>query len=565
MINLLYTELMFVIKGRTFLLLILIFLLGFFLRFYNLSQIPAGFQMDEASKGYSAYSLLKTGKDDNNNFLPLNIDIFGDNSPAGYHYLAIIPVAIFGLNEFAVRISGALFGSLTIFSFYFLVFAIFRDKKISLLSSLLLAVSPWHINMSRASSESLVALFFIITGFAFIFRSISKQQIKQIVYGTIFLSLSFLFYQTPRMFVPLFFVILLLYLFNNWKFKIDSIYKKSLIASFIFLLVLVCALFFIVPGGKGRFTQVSIFNAAETNLVIDEQIKSEGIIGNSTFTARLFHNKILNFSQTYLSNYLKYYSLDFLFIRGLPPLYQIPSFGLFYTVELPFVFLGVFLLLSSKKKYFKIPLIWLFVGPMTAAIATDTNNLQRALVMYPMFEILVAFSLIYLFTNVTKQNVKLWTGLVIVLFLLNFIYFTHQYYVLSTVFQPWYRNNGFSEMMKIVNKNYDKTDKIITTKSNGGYPLFQFYSKYDPAKYQKEGSPKDKNYKGFGKFLFSPENCPFTAKDKLLPRKGKLIFIEDGSCRDDDFLKNADYEYVLRVDGTKAFKIVYFPNRKIFE
>lgn len=545
-------------KKSVFIFLLTIFVLGTVLRFYNLTATPAGFQMDEASKGYSAYSLLKTGRDDNNNLLPLNIDIFGDNSPAGYHYTAIIPVAVFGLNEFAVRFPGALFGSLTILAFFFLVYTLFNNKKLSLLSSFLLAISPWHINMSRASSESLVALFFIILGFSFVFWSIKTQRIIHVTLAMLILSLSFLFYQTPKLFVPILFLTLLIFFFRNWKFKINSAYRKSLIFSFLFLSLLVFSLFFIVPGGSGRFTQVNIFNAIETKLVIDEQIKNEGVIGTSPLISRIFHNKIIGFTQTYTSNYLKHFSFDYLFVKGLPPLYQIPGIGVFYLVSLPFTLLGLFLLLVNKNYLYKIPVLWITIGPLAASISNESNNLQRSLVMYPMFEILTAFGILYLITK--AKNRKAWLPIISILFILNFIYFHHQYFTLSKAFQPWYRNNGFAEMMKIVNKNYKDVDKIITTKSGGGYPLFQFYTKYDPIKYQKEGSPKDKNYKGFGKFFFTPDDCPFISKDPLIPREGKLIFVEHGSCKETKALNNINYLYVLRVDGTKAFRIVYLNN-----
>src|SRR5260370_41649237 len=101
-----------------FFILGVIFLIGALFRFVNLSSYPSGFHIDEASLGYNGYSLLLTGKDDNGNFLPLYIDMFGDNRPSGYHYLTIIPILFFGLNVFATRFPGALFGSLTIFAIY---------------------------------------------------------------------------------------------------------------------------------------------------------------------------------------------------------------------------------------------------------------------------------------------------------------------------------------------------------------------------------------------------------------------------------------------------------------
>src|SRR5579859_3616347 len=92
--------------------LILIFLLGSFLRFYQLGSIPAGFHRDEAYLGYNAYSILKTGRDMTGHFLPLHLESFL-YSPAGYSYFSIPFIALFGLSPFSVRFAAALFGCLT--------------------------------------------------------------------------------------------------------------------------------------------------------------------------------------------------------------------------------------------------------------------------------------------------------------------------------------------------------------------------------------------------------------------------------------------------------------------
>ena len=117
-------------KLITYFLLGLIFALAVFLRFYNLSSYPVGFHQDEASLGYNGYSLLLTGKDDNNKPLPLYIDMFGDNRPSGYHYLTILPIKFLGLTEFATRFPSALFGVLAVLLTFFLVKRIFWNKEI---------------------------------------------------------------------------------------------------------------------------------------------------------------------------------------------------------------------------------------------------------------------------------------------------------------------------------------------------------------------------------------------------------------------------------------------------
>src|SRR3990172_9984728 len=158
---------MFLIKKDllTWIVLSVIVLFSLFLRVYNLNSIPLGFHIDEASLGYNGYSMLLTGKDENNQKLPLYIDMFGDNRPSGYHFLTIIPIKFLGLNEFSTRFPGAIFGTLTVVSFFFLAQFLFKSKKVSLISSLLLAIASWHVVLSRASAETIVSLFFIISGF----------------------------------------------------------------------------------------------------------------------------------------------------------------------------------------------------------------------------------------------------------------------------------------------------------------------------------------------------------------------------------------------------------------
>lgn len=548
----------------TFFLLGIIFILAVFLRFHNLSSFPVGFHVDEASKGYTAYSLLKTGKDDNGNRFPLYIDIFGDNSPSGYHVITIIPVALFGLTEFAVRFPGALFGSFSILAIFFLSYSIFEDRKISILSALLLAISPWHINLSRASSEGIIALFFVMLGFALILWSLKAQIVKHLILGSSLLSVSFFFYQTPRVFVPFIFLAFIFFFFLIWKIKVKSYYKKVFILSFALMLLLDLVLIFVVSGGTGRFSQVNIFNHPETKLVIEEQIREDGVSGVDIFITRLYHNKGINFFLTYLSNYFEYFSPNFLFIKGLPDWYSVPNMGVMYLLEMPFILLGVGLLAFHKKRIYKIPLIWIFLAPTIAAVTVDPHNLQRALAMYPALEIIAAYGLIYFLTNVVRQKRLAIVSVVALLFIFNIFYFLHQYFVQTKVHRTWYRNNGFSQMMELVNKDYGNYDRVIATRSGGGYPLFLFYSQYDPLKYQTEGSPRDRDYRGFGKFIFVPDICPFTSKNPLIPKKVKAIFIEDGSCKENKNLHKVHFTYILREDKTKAFRVVYVKDDQIF-
>ena len=52
------------------------------IRVYRLGNIPAGIFRDEATNGYDAYSLLKTGKDIHGDILPFFMNHYG-NEPVG--------------------------------------------------------------------------------------------------------------------------------------------------------------------------------------------------------------------------------------------------------------------------------------------------------------------------------------------------------------------------------------------------------------------------------------------------------------------------------------------------
>lgn len=96
-------------KRKDFIILFLIFLIGVFLRFYRLGDIPAGLHKDEAFLGFNAYSILKTGKDMSGIFLPLHFKSFL-YSPSGYSYFSIPFIALFRLSAFSTRFASAFFG-----------------------------------------------------------------------------------------------------------------------------------------------------------------------------------------------------------------------------------------------------------------------------------------------------------------------------------------------------------------------------------------------------------------------------------------------------------------------
>jgi len=543
-------------NNHVYVLLGLVVIAASFLRLYKLSEYPVGFHIDEASLGYNAYSMLKTGKDEHGNKFPLYIDMFGDNRPSGYHYLSILPVAVFGLNEFATRLPGAVFGILSVPVIFFLTQIISGNLTISLICSLFLAISPWHVVLSRASAETIVALFFILAGFGLLISSYKQKQPKKLILSVLVLGLSYFFYHTPRIFVPVLFMLILGLVFRI-ILKYGTKYFILIIISGFLLIFLSYFLIFTVSGGSGRFNQVSIFGFPETKLIMDEQIREDGSQGVPETITRLIHNKYFGYSYTFVLNYFEYFTGKFLFLKGgLPKWYQVLNSGLLYIIQFPFIVIGCIYLYFEKDKFLKIPLFWLISAPLVASITTDdVPNIQRAIVMFPALEIISAYGYVKTISGLNRNKQLYFIIISVILLLLSLSYFLHQYTVHGKAHETLYRNNGFKGMILTVREEYNNYDKFIITKTLGGiYPSTLFYMKYDPKTYQDEGSPKDPDFAGFGKFIFTPQFCPSITNDDRFPKTGKVVYINNGTCK---IPAPYNQKKILREDGSTAFIIVF--------
>ena len=540
------------------LVIFVVLVLSFFLRFYDLSNVPLGFHIDEAIIADNANSVLQTGRDTNNNYLPLQTEQFGDYNPMGYAYLAVLPINFLGMTIFAARSVGAFLGALAAVATFFLAFAIFEKKKISFLASLLVAVSPWGVVMSRSTEETASALVFVIAGFALLIFSIKKEKILPLLLSVVVLFISYFMYFNPRLFVPLLFLALFLPI-KYWYQARKKLFTKVFIGCFLFI-ALSALLLVKSGGGSDRFNQVSIFGFPETKLVMEEQIREDGVSDTAIPITRIFHNKPFDYSLTFLRNYFQYFSADYLFIKGgLPEWFTVPKMGLVYLIELPFIIYGFYLLFKQKKNWAFVIIAWLLLAPAAASLTVDDiPNVRRSFMMVPVIEIIAAIGIIGFFTFIPRSLKKISIGIFIVLFAFNFFYFLHQYFVHAPIHKNWWRNEGFGEMIQIVKGDYENYDKIIVTKAWGGiYPLVLFYMNYDPNKYLTEGPTKDADFTGFGKFFFVPTDCPSINKDPRFPKADKIIYVDSGNCPDYKGLENIKHTYVTRKDQTKVFRIVY--------
>ena len=189
-------------------ILFLIILFAAILRLYYLGKTPISLEWDEVALGYDAYSILKTGRDQFGQFLPLTFRSIDDYKPPLYIYADVPAVALFGLNEFSARLPSAIFGIIAVALTYYLVLEIFRDRKkqekhlLALLASLYLAISPWHLQFSRAAFETNLSVTITISAVLFFLKGI-KGNSQSFILSSVFFGLALFSYHSTLVVTPL--------------------------------------------------------------------------------------------------------------------------------------------------------------------------------------------------------------------------------------------------------------------------------------------------------------------------------------------------------------------------
>jgi 4-amino-4-deoxy-L-arabinose transferase-like glycosyltransferase len=543
---------------KTSVLLTLIFLVALVLRIVNLSQIPNGLHVDELQAGYQGYKIITTGKDVFGNTLPLYLNRIGDYRPAGILYVSGLSELLFGLNTFAVRFPSALIGALTIFPVFFLTLQLSKKKSISLIAALLIAISPWHIVASRATSESIIALFFTICGISLLLYGFEKKQKKIFIFSLLSLLISYFFYHNPRVFIPILLFIITIFAFifpQAFGGQANKVRKPLVVLSLI--VIIITALITFTKFGTGRFNQTSIFASKDIQSHI--KVLSDVDQGN-ILSARIFHNKPVVYTKAFIDQYLSYFSTQYLFLSGgLPDRYAVDDMGLLYYIELPFILLGFYYILKLKQPYFFIPLFWLLIGPLSAAITLeDSPNIQRSIFMLPALQMIEAYGLVLAFNSpylklkvITKKILYL---LVILLFLVNMIYFFHMYFVHSPVHKPFYRNDGTIQLLNTLTAMEPSYDRIYV-EFGEDLPLYYGFLHKNPTLsipfVDYESKPIT-----IGKYIFVHHQCVGVDELKKDPNpKQKILFVQDGSCGADESPSLGTKLTIQRKDTTTAYII----------
>jgi len=483
-------------EKSSFLWLVLILVLGFALRFYRLESIPPSLFGDEVDVGYQAYSILRTGRDYSGNPWPINFQSLADWRTPLFLYATVPFVWLFGLTEWGVRLAPALFGVFTIPLFYLLVKELFKSEKIGLLAALFLAISPWHLQYSRAAFEVTQMLFLLLLGVWFFLRGLKIS--RYLLLAAPFLALAPYSYNTAKLFVPLLVVFLVVVFLKDLK----RLKKKDLIlAALIFVLVSLPLIKDIIWGeGGSRFSILAIFTDPTVipqigfDRLVDARVKlGEVPVGfTPSFSSRFFHNKFLAWGTTFLVNYFQAFSTRFLFTFGdINFRHSIQgNFGELYWLDALFLCLGVYWLLTkTKERNLKLFLLgWLLLAPVPSALTRDGgNHATRLILMLPPLLILVSLGVFSLFNYLKEQKKKILVAfLLLASYSLLLVLYLHRYYIHWPLESERWWHPGFKQAGEYVLQHEGEYDRIVWS-TRGEPPLifFLFWTHFPPEEFQK--------------------------------------------------------------------------------
>ncbi|MCX8190486.1 MAG: glycosyltransferase family 39 protein [Candidatus Diapherotrites archaeon] len=456
-----------------------IFIFAFIIRAYDLSNIPKGLYLDEASNGYNSYKILKTGRDEWGVQIPLYFKAFGEYKNPVFIYGSLPFVAFFGLSAFSVRLASAFFGTLAVIATFFLVRKIFGLKEAAI-ASLLLAVSPWHFVLSRIAFEVITLPTFFLLGLFFLIIAADNKKLYLILSAACF-ALAVYSYKIAYAFIPFF----LLSFFIIYR-KRFSIGKIVFFASILALLLLPLFAEFAFNEEHRNATnqknmQFSIFNESFT-----KEKESKGI------------SKEQAIFELYLENYASYFSIDFLFIKGdRLPRHSVPEKGQLYFFYIPLLAVGSMICIFMRTEAHKLMLFWLISWPVVAAFSADYSpHALRSITAIPVFEIICALAIAAILDEPKKwrsEKIKSFAlfAIISIFAITEVAFFMHTYFVEYPQKAALYFNCGYEEAFMFTEQEKPKYEKVYIASevfSYNAHILALFFLRLDSEKLYYEGA-----------------------------------------------------------------------------
>ncbi|MFZ5437864.1 MAG: ArnT family glycosyltransferase [Patescibacteria group bacterium] len=474
----------------------LVILLAVFLRVFKLGVVPIELNRDEASLGYTAYSILLTGREEHGQAWPIQIESFGDWKLPLYVYSLMPFIAVFGLETWVVRLPSMLAGIGLVITSYYLVQRLFSKSKnrenLALGTAFLLAVSPWQIHFSHVAYEAHLSLLFFILGLLGllkvknIFETNKQIKIGLLVVAVFSLAITLLGYHAYQVFTPLF---LLGFIYFEHKF-VKKFFKginrkKIFLVCFPLLLVLTTLVLSGVTGAnKTKFSGLSIFspNAYSTHVSTLRLMLEQP---NHPFLVVVLNKFVAIFDQI-VKNFFALVSPEFLFVKGGDNgAHNITGFGNFYPLMFLGLVVGITQIFIGSMFGLNLLGMWLLTAAVAPMITFTANHTVRFSPAFIAIEILSVYGWSVIISFLKEKLSRKLFLIVLWALTIGLFYFIYKFLISYYFIFPKQDAGRWSWQMKplvfqvdALKNNYDKI--IIQDEQSSPYIYFLFHLKIDP-------------------------------------------------------------------------------------
>lgn len=440
--------------------------LAAFLRLFMLGSVPISLNWDEVSMGYTAYTVSTTGMDEWGAKLPLLFRSYGEWKSPVYIYLLVPLVKFFGMNAWAIRLPSAIAGILAVYLTYLIGRKLYSEK-VALWAALLLAISPWHLVLSRPAFEANVSLTLILAGVYFFLKS---DGWKSLIYSAIFFGLAPHTYNSAKVIVPFLVIYLVIQsgFYKNWK-------KLALYGTI--LAIFAYPIFIGLFSGRAQF-RYSQVGVSTDSFGLNQFVNYRNNPHIPALIGKLAFNKYTYTLHSTARNWLSYLNPSFLLVQaGDHNQHHVKYFGVLYLAEFLMFMTGLYLLLTKLKGSSRfLPVVLIALGIIPAALTRDNGHVLRSILTLPGWQLIASLGFVYM----SEHKQKLASIFKWLLTIQSVIFIVAYFFWYPTTFaSDW--QYGLKEVAAYVKENESKYDQVIISKWFGEPQLFlAFYNKWDP-------------------------------------------------------------------------------------
>lgn len=446
---------------------------GLLVRVWQLDNLPAILNRDEAALAYNALLLSETGKDEWGRSWPLTLESCGDFKLIGYPALLMPLFKLFGTADWVVRLPSAVFGTALIGLVYLLTRELGWKTRSSQLAALLVSVAPFSIFYSRMAFEANVALSLLVASLALMLSIIRKAAVWKYAALIVTLAAAVLTYNTPLLLLP--FVAVWLWFSVNQKSRSTALAISAL-----------CAF----VGGAGLWLLLGATSQkAGITIFTDETVWSQWTAFRASLPEMwqpIVGNRYLYFAALVFKNTLASFSPQFLVTDGgQHPWHALPGaahlLGVVYALGLVGIISSIQKIWAHRRVLVKVrqetALLLLFIASLAPSVVTvDSPHATRSLLFLVLWVLFAVKGVEWVAAKLSKSRTRLWYAAIVVATILSagayLVRLFATYPTQQAVFQP-----GFDQVIAEVEAKHPDTPVAVVDPAGYQYVLLAWYLK----------------------------------------------------------------------------------------